>query len=323
MKSTLCIALFLLLTSNVFAGDFLWVSLLREDGVLVPFKTYDSGNWSSSWPEIGEVAEPVKIEQLSDTPTDWLGKSEQIPVQWFLTEKNGIKKTINVSLPEVYKSHCGESWGLRTDYPQEISRYGHTTKVGIAFSQDMDMIPAVKSQDVDPNSVLAKFITNRFADMEEVEVQKELREQGVYGDRLAYTGHPIDSNVRNVQNITSSNLYKIKDVVGTTSLYYFYVGRSYEKPEGFSDRSCEAVSQYGGFILQTGNEKFDVLKDDFFITDCDMQNTIFSVPFGAFKVGNDSFLIRETLYYEREAYYIDLIRDGKMSVVTELFGGGC
>jgi hypothetical protein len=315
--------MFLLLANNVFASDYFWVSLLREDGVLVPFKTYQEGNWSSSWPEILEVAEPVKIEKLSDTPLDWLGKSEQIPTQWFLTEKNGVEKTINTSLPEVYNSHCGTSWGIGTDYPKVESRYGHASKVGVAFSKDVEMIPAVNSQNVDTASAITIFITNRFVETEEVEVQKKVSEGMLWEDRLAYTGHPIDSKVRNIQNITFNDLYEIKAFDGSNSLYYFYVGRNYEKPDGFSDRFCEAVSQYGGFILQTGDGEFEVLKDNFFITDCDTQNIFISEPFGIFRLGSDSFLIRETLYYESEVYYIDLIRDGKMSEVTALFGGGC
>lgn len=303
--------------------DVVWVSILRSDGILVPVSTFDGNSWSSSWPEIEGIIFGSNIENLSEIPKQWLGNSERFPQKWYLTELGGSKKVINVTKPELYNSHCGESWGLRTDYPSKESRHGYTSKVGIAFSKSLQVMPAIPHKDIPSSTLLTKFIVDRFLMVEEAEVQKKVAEGDVSGDRLMYTGHPIDPSERKHIDVTIEELNEMSGVADGNNIYYFAAERKYNKPRDFLDRSCEAISHYMGFLLRKESGGYVMLQEDFAITDCDMQSAIYSTPFGAFKVGNDWFLVKENTYYESEVYFIDLIRNGKIYNVTELFGGGC
>ncbi len=119
------------------------------------------------------------------------------------------------------------------------------------------------------------------------------------------------------------DLYQINIVPNKECIYYFFAGRRYKKPENLSDNSCEGISYYTGFINHRTGEDFIFLKQNFFITDCDMKFVINSTPLGIVKIQNQLFLFRENTYYESEAYFIDLIKNNQLIEVFSSFGGGC
>lgn len=311
------------IASNSHADEKHWFSLLRSDGVLIPYAIYENGKWSSSWPETGEENYDLKIKTLSDVPREWLGNFSHIPRQWFVTELNGGVKIITVTQPAYYSSHCEGNWGLKTDYPPVVSAYGHTPKVGLALNTKLNVYPAINKQNLSANSLIINFVKEHFERAESVEIQKKQKENSPVGNRLAYSGHRINAEQRNKVSISIVDLYQIKTVPNKESIYYFIAGRKYKKPKDFSDSSCEGISYYTGFIRHRAGDDYNILKHNFFITDCDMKYVINSTPLGIVKIQEQLFLFRENTYYESEAYFIDLIKDNQMIEVFSSFGGGC
>ena len=106
----IAVSLLIHIASYSHASEKHWISLLRSDGILIPFTIYEKGKWYNAWPETGENIYDLKIKELSDVPRKWLGNFVQIPRQWFLTELNGSSKIITVTQPEKYSSHCEGNW---------------------------------------------------------------------------------------------------------------------------------------------------------------------------------------------------------------------
>lgn len=305
------------------ASEKYWVSLLRSDGVLVPFSMYEKGKWQSTWPEPDGNNYGLKIKELSDIPKKWLGNFSQIPRQWFLTELNGSTKNITVTQPAKYSSHCEGNWGLKTDYPTVVSEYGHTPKVGLALNTNLTVFPAINGLTLPLDSPIINFVKKHFGQAETVAIEKKQKEHPLDGNRLASSGHPINPEERNKVSTSIVDLNQITIRPNKESIYYFAAWKKYKKPKDFSDSSCEGISYFTGFIShQTGGD-FTFIEQSLYITDCDMKYVVKSAPLGVVRIENQLFLVKENTYYESEAYFIELIKNNQMIEVFNSYGGGC
>ena len=88
------------------------VGVLRRDGVLIPFATYDGRKWTNRWP--AEQAEDVPIG-LGDVPKEWwLGG--QMRKEWTAWLTSGVSQPIVARAPVTVNVHCTRRVGLRTDF---------------------------------------------------------------------------------------------------------------------------------------------------------------------------------------------------------------
>jgi len=316
-------AFFLLQTSAIAQNENgLWITILRADGLLTPIARFDGGNWINTWPETDNLTFDTN-DNPSNPPTKWQWSTTQIPKEWVVFTIDGKKSFITGNEPVLYSSHCGINWGLKTDYPSDKEGRHNPAKVGIAVNQDMDFLPATLDKSPALKLPLLSYLNDKFSMNEAIGIQRAEKKQKTSGDRLSYTGHPIDKSVRELQPFSVNRLEHIKGIDDKINLYAFSIDRKYQKPANFSDQSCSAISHYSGLVFQDTSGSYHSFYDELAITDCDGKGSSFLELLGAFKVGGEWFQIRRTTYYESEYIYIDKIEEDGPKRVAGIFVGGC
>ena len=300
----------------------IWVSILRADGVLVPFSLYENDKWTTPWPEAQEKSE-YKLKSLDDIPNAWLGKSHAAPKTWFVWPLSGKESEIVVSKPVLYSTHCEKNWGLASNYPQQHTEYSPYPKIGMALDVKNIVTPMIKvSQAPSEKKDLLAFITSEFIKLEREAVARLVIEEGVSSNRLKYKGHPTSDQERNEINVTLMTLYRTTSIVSNQLIYYFEVQREYSKPKTFNDSACPGISFFKGF-LKKEKGKLTFLDKDLVITDCDWKLATSILPFGIIKAGSTNFIVTQENYYESESYQLLELGSSDLRKVISLNGGGC
>lgn len=310
--------------SALFANETTWVTIMRSDGIMIPFALFKDGKWVNSWPETGSADASLKLEKLSDIPKKWLSNSSFVPSKWFMTNNKGIKHTLNALKPVKYSAHCEGNWGLLTDYPSPVeSEYATIPKVGIALNKDSKAYAAVILSPESQNKEVVSVIEREFNRIEALEIVKEKNKGPQESSIISYIGHPVNPSLRNKISIKISEMYQI-DIKHTGDSYYFFIAtRSYIKPQGHPDQECEAISFFNGVITHKKGSNYKLHQGHLDLTDCDMKYVGSSTPLGIIKIQNNYYLVQENMGYESESYSIIEIKGNKFEKVFHLFGGGC
>src|SRR5262249_47343551 len=94
------------------------VGVLRRDGIVVPFATYDGRSWSERWPKpTDDLSIPVTVGSV---PSKWWGPTGPLDT-WQAWVEGGEPRSVKVLQPDWVDAHCVRQIGLRTDYqPNQI-----------------------------------------------------------------------------------------------------------------------------------------------------------------------------------------------------------
>src|SRR5262249_10768346 len=87
------------------------VGVLRRDGVIIPFATYD-GKWGSSWP-LPESTLTIPIS-IGGIPRRWWGPTPPLE-DWQVSTAAGMRSA-HVVQPDWVPVHCVRQVALKTDY---------------------------------------------------------------------------------------------------------------------------------------------------------------------------------------------------------------
>jgi len=89
------------------------VAILRRDGTIVPFASWNGHRWSNNWPAARESLDvPVVLESV---PRGWW--PDRTPAtRWTAWPLEGSSRPITVSAPVAIGQHCDMNVGLATDY---------------------------------------------------------------------------------------------------------------------------------------------------------------------------------------------------------------
>ena len=96
------------------AGDEAFtIAVVRRDGILIPFATYDGKRWRSHWPSPRDrVDVPISLRSI---PPGWWGPIPAIDT-WQVTAGDGPPRVVRVRQPDWFETQCQKQIGLRTDY---------------------------------------------------------------------------------------------------------------------------------------------------------------------------------------------------------------
>src|SRR5918993_2407071 len=94
------------------AAPFL-VGVLRRDGVVSPFASFDGNDWEAQWPsDLRSVEVPISLDVV---PRKWWGKSG--PVQQMTAWSDGVNRgAVRLTRPTVMRLMCSSHLGLTSDY---------------------------------------------------------------------------------------------------------------------------------------------------------------------------------------------------------------
>src|SRR6185437_15202734 len=89
------------------------LGVLRRDGVLIPFASYNGRSWAASWPgPNASVALPIG---LSDIPKAWWGAAGP-GAPWTAWPLENPPRPLGLVRPEQLQVFCGTEVGLKTNY---------------------------------------------------------------------------------------------------------------------------------------------------------------------------------------------------------------
>jgi len=298
----------LALTSPQMETDRFAVSLMRSDGVLVPFAQYDHGRWENPWakPSTFSADEP---NSLADLPKPWFAEDRLPSPLWYFWSLRGKAHRLSASQVVEVPSHCQKLWGIVSDLPKEEAvndRYGI---LGVAVDSDRKVNPAYElDKTSDEWTKLHSFIQSEFGKEEQAKAK----------DLSQFLAPPVREERKN-KTVTLSHLYQMTIETTGERLYYFEALKEYRKPIPTNELTCNDVF-FNGWILTKADE-LKLIDSKMGWKECDAG--LDSIPLGVLSVAGEVFIFTCEFGYEGEGYFIFKLNKSRMQMVLETQGASC
>ncbi|HEU4689378.1 MAG TPA: hypothetical protein VFS23_13480 [Vicinamibacterales bacterium] len=280
------------------------LAIARLDGRLVPFATFDNGEWDKPWPEADQASKsPLVIDAI---PSIWLKRGERVPTSWTVWPSSGTRSVrTRVRGVEAVNAHCQRQVALATDLAP-IKGDDHS-KRGIAVDTDLviggvEEVPASDAQRrAAERSILASF--------DRLELQESLRS----GVSLM-----VESPAPSVRIVV---LYRERGQV--RSPMYFVAEKAYKNGRPQAGTGCPDRTVLTGWLLPDRTGQLSLKDHDIFFTDCDGKGIRTAQALAALHVSDRSFWILQEHGYEDETFVVVEITADGVHRQREAAGGGC
>jgi hypothetical protein len=301
-------AAILLLASSLAAADqtapAFAVGILRRDGIIVPFATFDGRNWSARWPRPAlDVTVPIDVRSV---PSAWWGATGPLD-NWEAWAQSGQAQPIRVAQPDWIDVHCLRQIGLRTDYrasefPPPATEQPYP-KDGLAISPPRPIEPI---QSVAPAAGEAVALT---AVLQEAFNEAERKTARKFE-------HPVKQAVRERMTPAIEAVYSHG---GEPRVYYVESRREYTE---MGTRECTKVSFGTGWFVREGG-KYRPLSMVVDALNCDRLGASYMMPLGVVRVGSRVFWLVQFSGWDHERYVVIEPKARAVDAVISTFGGGC
>jgi hypothetical protein len=288
------------------------LGVLRRDGIIIPFATYDGKRWRTEWPSPREKLE-VPI-MLRDAPSAWWRPMGPLDVWQAWT---GPKpEMVHVRQLDWFHAHCLKQIGLRTDYrPSEPPPPFDTQpypKDGLVISPPH----ALDRIEILPVSSPPPVVVDAFNAGEE---------RFVIARRL---WHPLTRRQRALVPLKAEAVYAVGDAT-SARVYYFEVVKEYaSRPRDAVGGSpatvgnCASVSYGSGWFIEERGTPLRILHFAVRVLDCD-GDRFRHLPFGAMRLSDHLFWIWQSSGSDFEEYNVAEITSNQVTLVVHAPGGGC
>jgi hypothetical protein len=297
------------------------VGVLRRDGVLIPFGTFNGREWSVAWPG-ADLREPLPIG-LADVPKRWWGAvGPEVPWRAWLRE--GVQQPLKLLKPVHVPIFCGGHLAVATDYVGEPApeREPTVSKDGIATAGDVTVLPITQVSVNAPDAArLIAHITDRFND-----------EEALAENNFTNWNHPYSQGRRREFPITLEAFYRAVDPGPDGDFRTNYIEAVRRFPAGPMDQGCGLITFVRGWVTEYRDKKPEV-NIGARITYCDRADISFMQPFGRVSVersggrgrssGADVYWIYQTSSWRDEFYSIARVAPEGVRPVLVVAGGGC
>ena len=303
-------------------GEFS-VGVLRRDGVLIPFASFNGRSWEVVWPG-SDLRQPLPIG-LGDVPRRWWGGvGPDAPWQAWLAD--GVKQPLKLQRPVHVPIFCGGHLAIATDYRGEAltEREPTVPKDAIATAGDVTVLPITQVSVNAPDAArLIEAITERFNE------EEMLAEHTFTNWR-----HPFPPRARSRYPIELEAFYRTSDGTPPNAFRTNYIEAVRKFPAGPIDRGCGLITFVRGWVTEVPGGK-PVINIGARVTYCDRADVSFMQPFGRVGieraagrgrgrgVGGDVFWIYQTSSWRDEFYNIAQIAPDGVRPVLVVAGGGC
>jgi hypothetical protein len=281
------------------------VGVLRRDGLLIPFATFDGKRWRSDWPAAQvNLTVPINIGSI---PSTWWGTPG--PRDTWQAWIDGAPSSLRVVQPDWVEIQCARRITLRTDYraaaaapPPTIQPY---PKDGIAVS------PAQPIEPIDVAPLDGRDAHELGPPLLEAFNRAERDTESGYG-------HPVSAKRRERVEPTVEALYAF----GTTPrVYYVEAVRSY-RAVGQAAGECLAVGAGTGWFVREGAVVRPLLmRVD--LLNCERGGGSYMLPLGALRIGPRLFWFAQFSGWDHERYVVIEITSKRAEAVVSAWGGGC
>jgi hypothetical protein len=289
------------------------IAMLRRDGIMFPFASFDRDEWEITWPiAFRDVKFPVTV---NDVPEKWWGKGG--PDRWRAHLLSG--QTIDIALKGIgaFRPFCLDRVGLSTTYkpataPPTSAR--PFPKDGIVIRGNLPVEPI---ESVDPASPEGREFEARLA-----QEFNKVEDRTVANVRTA-TGwrHPYEQDVRNARPIKLESWYRSPSSEPGWTVSYIEASRAFEPMA--NDKKCGLETFVSGWVHHFRGElrRASDLRGQ--LTYCDRVGVVYMLPFGRVRPRTRDYWVFQLSGWNDEWYDVAEVSREKVKHVIEVNAGGC
>ena len=285
--------------------DVFSVGVLRRDGILIPFATFDGRRWRNSWPV--PQRDPIVPASLNDVPKRWWGPTG--PLETWHAWVSAAERVLRVRQPDWVTIHCDRHLALRTDY------------------QTAEAVPLQTEQPY-PKDGLAASLSHRIEPIEELaETAAELRDVApvlrsafdrAERDTASRSNHPITRDTRERIEPAFEAVYAFGD---SPRFYYVEALRAYRILGQPPDQCVAASFGTGWFVRDGGAVRSLVMFVD--VLPCNRYGASYMLPLGVVRGAGRLFWLAQFSGWDHERYAVVELTAKKVQVMMSTWGGGC
>ena len=287
------------------------LGVLRRDGVVTPFASFDGKDWTAPWPDdLLNVELPIALDGI---PRKWWGKPGP-QASMTLWSDGAARGTLQLQQPVRMALMCSPRIALKSTYHSEevvpppiVRPY---PKEGIVVSgeqrvEPIEMVPPTSDEwsrtavaMIDPAEAAEQFVIQRIDDWR----------------------HPVPRKERKKVPLKLEALYRAPmDAAGWTA---YYLEGIKEYPPAPEDEGCGLVTSISGWSAIGPKGKHWSLLDAR-VTYCDRERVGYMLPFGQVKANGRAYWVYQISNYEGESYYVTRPTAKTIDVEVRYSGGYC
>lgn len=288
----------------------LTLGVLRADGLVIPFASYD-GRWSVPWPSsLRNLTIPIG---LRDVEAKWWGAAGA-DAPWKAVLQGGTIRPLKLQLLRQFRVFCTDRLGVQTDYrgappsPEEPT----VAKDGLAIAGDATVLPIDRvGKDSTDRASTAQAITGDFNEAERIAASS-----------FSNWKHPYKAEQRHTYPIEVEALYRSREQTKRGAWRVSYVEAVRTFPAKPADKGCGLITYAYGWILEREGKKPRIeLRAR--VTYCDREGVSFMQPFGRLVLRDEVYWISQMSSWRDEVYTISRIRPDGVEPVLIAEGGNC
>ncbi len=290
------------------SGPRFALGVLRRDGVLLPFASYD-GSWSVDWPY-----EPVDIPiSIDSVPGKWWGAPGP-DAGWTAWLPDNSPRPLKLQRLRSLRIFCDMRIGVQTDYMGASFDLREPTvpKDGLAIAGDAALLPVTTVSADSPDArALVTTITDTFND-----------EERLASGRFTHWKHPYDDAQRKKVPIDIEAIYRAHETTSRGEWDTTFVEAVRTFPAAENDGSCGLITYAHGWVRQQAGKQPDIDLGAR-VTYCDREGVSFMQPFGRMRIKDDIYWIYQLSSWRDEAYAVTRVRPKESKPVVAVSGGAC
>ena len=287
------------------------LGVLRRDGVLIPFASYNGRAWSADWP--GSDPSTVLPISLADIPKRWWG-AQGPSASWTAWLTDDTSRPLKLEKPQQVSVFCGTHLGIKTDYegggtdPREPT----APKDGIAIAGGQKLLPIsrISIYAEDARRIVAA-ITDDFN-----------REEKVAESHFFNWQHPFGDARRQTFPIELEAFYRTHDSTPSGEWVTNYIEAVRRFPALPGDHDCGLITFVRGWVLERPGHP-PVIDIGARITYCDRADVSFMQPFGRLLIDREPYWVYQVSSWRDELYGVSRVRPDQVRPVMAVAGGGC
>jgi hypothetical protein len=287
------------------------LAVLRKDGVIIPFASFDGRNWSLQWPN-SDVNVPLPISR-DDIPQKWWGPQGPA-APWTALLTGGETRPLTLGQPVHAKVFCSGHPAIGTDYrggPLD-AREPTVPKDGLAVAGD------VKINEIVTISIHAPE-ARRIVDLITDEFNKQ---EMLATEHFMNWSHPFWPAERKRYPIDLEAFYRGSETTSKGTWRTTYVEAIRRFPPRPSDNGCGLITFVRGWITERDG-KVPVMNLGARVTYCDRAEVSFMLPFGRMVLNDEVYWVYQISSWRDEFYNVARVRPDEVRPVVAVEGGGC
>lgn len=271
-------------------GAFM-LGVLRRDGIVVPFASFDGRRWAKRWPELLPSERPISLQ---DVPEGWWG-IQPPPVRLRHWTDGAVVGEVTLTAPVVTPLMCQRRMALRSDYkssqPAPPGFVLPFPKDGLVVAGEATISTIAT---VDPSSEEAKRVLG-------LALEEFNSEENRSASAFTQWRHPVKSSERKKLPVTLEAIYRAPTDDPEWTAYFIEAVREY--PPGPNDKDgCGLATYVSGFVMTNGPRV--EFRTGASITFCDRKDVGYMLPLGLIQANGKNYWVFQHAGFETESYQV-------------------